>query len=168
MRSLSSSRWRTISPQPPILERCRALLCHRAEMAGVELQVEAEAGLPPLVCDAGELEQMLLALGLNGIEATPAEGRVAVTARRDGEELLIQVSDTGAGIPDAIRDHIFEPFFTTKEQGKGVGLGLAVVYGIVERHRGRIEVDSREGAGTVFAVHLPWRPPGAADATEET
>ena len=153
---------------PPILERCRALLRHRAEMAGVELHVEAEAGLPPAVCDAGEVEQMLLALGLNAIEATPAGGRVAVTARRDGEELLVQVSDTGAGIPAGIRDRIFEPFFTTKEQGKGVGLGLAVVYGIVERHHGRIEVDSREGAGTVFAVHLPWRPPDAAGATEET
>jgi two-component system NtrC family sensor kinase len=152
----------------PILERCRALLRHRAEMAGVELLVEAEPDLPSLVCDASQLEQMLLALGLNGVEATPTGGRVEVKARRDGEELLFQVADTGAGIPDDIRDRIFEPFFTTKEQGKGVGLGLAVVYGIVQRHHGRIEVLPREGGGTVFSVHLPWRPPPQADASEET
>ena len=152
----------------PVLERCRALLQHSAQMAGVELQVEAEAGLPPLRCDPGEIEQLLLALAINGIEATPAGGRVALTARRDGDELLLAVSDTGAGIPEGIRDHIFEPFFTTKEHGKGVGLGLAVVYGIVERHRGRIEVESREGAGTRFAIHIPLRPAPAADGTEAT
>jgi two-component system NtrC family sensor kinase len=137
-------------------------------MGGVELQVEAEAGLPPLECDAGQVEQMLLALGLNGVEATPAGGRVSILARRDGEELLVQVRDTGAGIPARIRDRIFEPFVTTKEEGKGVGLGLAVVYGIVQRHHGRIEVESHEGSGTEFSVHVPFRRPAPEEAREET
>ncbi len=146
---------------PPLLERCRLLLRHQAELQGVTLEVETAEGLPRLTCDAGQVEQMVLALAMNALEATPTGGRVVLGARRDGEEggLLLTVSDTGSGIREEDQARIFEPFFTTKEAGKGVGLGLAVVYGIVTRHGGRIEVDSRPAVGTVFTVHLPRHPP---------
>jgi len=151
----------------PLLERCRVLLRHQAEMLGVELRVEAAAPLPRVVCDGSQVQQMVLALAINGLEATPSGGRVAIAARaaEDGG-IVLTVADTGGGIPPDIQGRIFEPFFTTKEQGKGVGLGLAVVYGIVARHHGRIDVASPPGAGTVFTVHLPVRPPASAGPEE--
>ena len=146
---------------PPLLERCRLLLRHQAELQGVTLEVEAEGALARVTCDAAQVEQMLLALTMNALEATPAGGRVVLGARAAEEELVLTVSDTGTGIPEEDQARIFEPFFTTKEAGKGVGLGLAVVYGIVTRHQGRIEIVSSPGAGTVFTVHLPRRRPAA-------
>jgi two-component system NtrC family sensor kinase len=139
----------------PVLERCRILLRHQAELLGVELALELEPDLPRVVCDASQMEQMVLALALNGLEATPSGGRVVLSARREGDGILLAVSDTGCGIPPESQPRIFEPFFTTKEAGKGVGLGLAVVYGIVARHHGRIDVNSTVGSGSVFTVHLP-------------
>ena len=141
----------------PILERCRVLLRHQAELLGVELALELEPGLPRVVCDASQMEQMVLALAMNALEASPSGGRVAISARPDGEDVVLAVSDMGGGIPPENRSRIFEPFFTTKEAGKGVGLGLAVVYGIVTRHHGRLDVGSRVGSGSVFTIHLPCR-----------
>jgi two-component system NtrC family sensor kinase len=145
----------------PLLERCRLLLRHQAELQGVALDLEVEAGLPSITCDAAQVEQMALALAMNALEATPSGGRVVLRARPEGSEggLVVSVSDTGAGIAPEDQARIYEPFFTTKEAGKGVGLGLAVVYGIVSRHGGRIDLVSRPGEGTVFTVHLPRRPP---------
>jgi two-component system NtrC family sensor kinase len=141
----------------PVLERCRVLLRHQAELLGVDLALEVTPDLPPVVCDASQIEQMVLALVMNALEATPSGGRVVVAARRDGDEIALAVSDTGCGIPAESQSRIFEPFFTTKEAGKGVGLGLAVVYGIVTRHHGRIDVRSTVGSGSVFTIHLPCR-----------
>jgi two-component system NtrC family sensor kinase len=139
----------------PVLERCRMLLRHQAEILGVTLEVRTERDLPRVVCDAAQVQQMILALAMNALEATPAEGRVEVAARGEEGGVCLVVADTGAGIPREHVDRVFEPFFTTKEAGKGVGLGLAVVYGIVNRHHGRIEVESEPGRGTAFTVHLP-------------
>jgi two-component system NtrC family sensor kinase len=148
----------------PILERCGFLLRHQAELQGVELACEAPQGLR-ITCDAAQIQQLLLALALNALEATPSGGtvRLATRAAGDGRVELV-VSDTGSGIPSENLPHIFEPFFTTKEEGKGVGLGLAVAYGIAVRHGGTIAVESRVGQGTTFTVRLPWRPPEGAGA----
>jgi len=145
----------------PILDRCALLLRHQAEMLGINIAFETTPGLPRLHCDAAQIQQVVLALAMNALEATPAGGRVTVTARPDPEAhgIVITVSDTGCGIAEEDRERVFEPFFTTKAAGKGVGLGLAVVYGIVSRHRGRIDVQSRVGEGTVFTIRLPQRPP---------
>ena len=147
----------------PVVERCRLLLNHQAEMLGVTLEAACDPDLPRVVCDAPQVQQMMLALAMNALEATPSDGRVALEARREGDGVRLVVSDTGWGIPKEHQDRIFEPFFTTKEAGKGVGLGLAVVYGIVDRHHARIELRSEAGRGTTFTVHLPARQPQPAE-----
>ena len=151
----------------PVIERGLMLLRHQAELLGVTLEGDLAPDLPRIVCDASQVEQMLLALTMNGLEATPAGGRVRLSARPAPEDggIVLAVADTGCGIPPEDQTRIYEPFFTTKEQGKGVGLGLAVVYGIVNRHHGRIDLQSRPGA-TVFTVHLPARPPDATPGKE--
>lgn len=153
---------------PPLLERCRTLLRHKAEMLGVELRIEAGPDPPAVVCDAAQIQQALLALTLNALEATPPGGLVTLAARADaGGGATLSVSDTGCGIAPDVRERLFEPFYTTKEEGKGVGLGLAVVYGIVSRHGGTIDVESQVDSGTLFTLHLPPCPPATARGAEE-
>jgi len=151
----------------PVVERCRMLLKHQAEMLGVTLETRVAPELPKVVCDAAQVQQVILALAMNALEATPADGRVSIEAAPDGDGVRLSVADTGWGIPKEHLDRIFEPFFTTKEAGKGVGLGLAVVYGIVSAHHGTIDVESEPGRGTTFTVRLPARQPEAL-AGEET
>ena len=149
----------------PIIERCRMLLNHQATLLDVTLETRVAPDLPKIVCDAAQVQQVVLALAMNALEATPSAGRVSIEASRDGDGVRLVIADTGWGIPREHLDRIFEPFFTTKEAGKGVGLGLAVVYGIVTGHHGRIDVASEPGRGTTFTVHLPARPPGEAPGT---
>jgi two-component system NtrC family sensor kinase len=143
----------------PIVERCRMLLKHQAEMLDVTLEAATAPGLPKVVCDGAQVQQVILALAMNALEATPAGGRVSIEAAPDGDGVRLTIADTGGGIPEEHLDRIFEPFFTTKEAGKGVGLGLAVVYGIVSGHHGTIDVRSEPGRGTTFNVRLPARQP---------
>jgi two-component system NtrC family sensor kinase len=150
----------------PVVERCRMLLNHQAEMLGVTLETRVEKDLPRVVCDAAQVQQVILALAMNALEATPSDGRVSIEAARDGDGVRLAIADTGWGIPEEHLDRIFEPFFTTKEAGKGVGLGLAVVYGIVTGHHGTIDVRSEPGRGTTFTVRLPARPPEKAATNE--
>ena len=126
-------------------------------MSGVQLQVDLDRNLPPLQCDAAQIEQVALAMVINAIDAMPHGGNLWVSTRTlpDGEQIELQVRDDGVGIPPEILPQIFDPFTTTKEVGKGVGLGLAVSKGIVERHGGHIEVASELGVGTTFQIILP-------------
>jgi two-component system NtrC family sensor kinase len=151
----------------PVVERCALLVRHSFQLHNVELRLDVPAELR-LECDASQVHQMLLALVMNALEGTPADGLVTVSARLDADagRVSLRVEDTGRGIPPELLDKIFEPFFTTKEQGAGVGLGLAVVYGIVERHHGTIDVSSTPGAGTVFRIGLPLRQPKAGETAE--
>jgi two-component system NtrC family sensor kinase len=149
---------------PPLLERCVLLLRHQAELLGVELVLEPLSELPAIECDAHQIQQLLMALTMNGLEATPSGGRVLLSAVALDDSVRLIVSDTGTGIRPEDREHIFEPFFTTKKEGKGVGLGLAVAYGIVSRHHGHIEVRPQAGTGSVFAITLPRRQPREQDS----
>jgi two-component system NtrC family sensor kinase len=155
----------------PLVERCALLVRHQAELKEVVLTAEVAPGLPQIQCDASQIQQMLLALAMNAIEATASGGSVTLAAAGAPEgtaEVLLTVADTGTGIAAEDQGRIFEPFFTTKEEGSGagVGLGLAVVYGIVRRHHGRIEVESEIGRGTQFKIHLPLTQP-VRDEDEE-
>ena len=139
-----------------------ALVSHKLKLLNVEATLQLDEALPPLPCDASQMQQVVLNLVMNGAEATRphGSGRVSVRTRRadDGESVVLEVEDDGEGIPKETLDRIFDPFFTTKDDGKGVGLGLAVVYGIVESHGGHIEVRTTAGRGTTFAVTLPLAP----------
>jgi signal transduction histidine kinase len=125
--------------------------------AGLTLQVHAEPGLPSVQGRPDQLQQVILNLLTNAIDATPPGGRITVTTRRPAGhgEVEIAVADTGRGVPDAHRAHIFEPFFSTKEPGRATGLGLFLSAEIVREHKGHIEIDSEEGRGSTFRVFLP-------------
>jgi PAS domain S-box-containing protein len=105
--------------------------------------------------DRGQVEQVLLNLALNSADAMPAGGRLVIRTRLEGKKVWIEAKDTGNGIPEEIRDRIFDPFFTTKPPGRGTGLGLSVVHGIVTSHGGTIEFESEVGKGTTFRIALP-------------
>lgn len=139
-----------------VVARTVRLAEHKAEMTGVLLQVDLDRNLPPLQCDAAQIEQVALALVINAIDAMPHGGNLWISTRAlSAEQIELQVRDDGVGIPPEILPQIFDPFTTTKEVGKGVGLGLAVSKGIVERHGGHIEVASELGIGTTFKIILP-------------
>jgi signal transduction histidine kinase len=119
----------------------------------IEVVREIEPALPALTLDGRLVRQAILNIAVNAVQAMPRGGRLTVRARRDGAALLVEIEDTGAGIPDEVRERIFEPFFTTK--ASGTGLGLAVVRRIVEGHGGEVRVHSTPGAGTTFALRFP-------------
>ena len=113
--------------------------------------------LPKIQADANQLQQCLINLIFNAIDAMPKGGKLHLSCyhHEDRSELSISVADTGTGISTDDLPHIYEPFFTTKQDGHGVGLGLSTAYGIIERHNGRIEVQSQIEKGTTFTIILP-------------
>ncbi len=140
-----------------VIDRSLLLVRHQLELGGIELQLKVAEGLPRVPCDPAQIEQVLLALIMNAIDAMPRGGTLWIEAQlnSDSTEIEIKVRDDGAGIAADVLPQIFEPFMTTKEHGRGVGLGLAISRGIVERHNGRIAVESELGKGTTFTVTLP-------------
>jgi signal transduction histidine kinase len=134
------------------------LLRHTAKRRGLTLTLTADSSVPPVLADPGQLQQVVLNLVMNAIDATPAGGRVELRVfRADDPELgsAFAVTDSGPGIPDEARERIFEAFFTTKPTGQGTGLGLAICRDIVKDCGGQIRVDSKAGSGTTFTVYLP-------------
>src|SRR5271165_3929709 len=140
-----------------VIDRCLLLVRHQLKLNQIELQVKLAGDLPRVPCDPAQMEQVVLALIMNAIDAMPRGGNLWLETRlnHDESEVEIQVRDDGAGIAPEVLEHMFEPFLTTKESGRGVGLGLAISRGIVERHNGRIEVQSEVGKGTTFTITLP-------------
>jgi two-component system NtrC family sensor kinase len=140
-----------------VIRNTLSLVAHKLQLASVRLETDLPDDLPAVLCDGSQIQQVLINLILNAAEAIPGEGTVRVTTRRaaEGTSVVVEVHDTGTCIPPDLIPRIFDPFFTTKEEGQGVGLGLAVAYGIVSAHGGEIEVDSAPGSGTTFRVILP-------------
>jgi two-component system, cell cycle sensor histidine kinase and response regulator CckA len=140
----------------------------------IALETPLSAGPIGVFADPGMLEQVLLNMAVNARDAMPRGGRLTIATAavtvspeqalrigpqaRAGEFACVSVTDTGTGIPEQILTEIFEPFFTTKEAGKGTGLGLAISLGIVQQHRGWIDVETRAGVGTTFRIYLPSHP----------
>jgi two-component system NtrC family sensor kinase len=138
-----------------IVKQTAALVAHKLELAGIELRQQLDPELPKVPCDGGQVQQVVINLLMNAAEASPVGGVVEVTTNRSEDQAILIVRDSGVGISAEQLPHIFEPFYTTKENGKGVGLGLWVVYGIVQAHGGKVEVASDEGNGTTFRVLCP-------------
>jgi two-component system, NtrC family, sensor kinase len=159
---LTFSRTTPMNLQPAnlnqVVERSLRLVQHQLDLAGIQVQPQLDPDLPPVVCDAAQIEQVILALVMNALDALPQGGNLWLSTSFGHEPncARIVVRDDGSGIPPEILSRIFEPFLTTKETGRGVGLGLAISHSILERHNGNIEVQSEEGRGTTFTVTLPW------------
>ncbi len=117
--------------------------------------VQSFEDIPEIRCLPGQLNQVFMNLLVNAAHAIDDHGEVRIGVRQQGEHVLVEISDTGCGIPPEVVGRIFEPFFTTKPIGKGTGLGLSISYGIVKKHGGHIDVDSEVGQGTTFRVVLP-------------
>ncbi|MFH1215832.1 MAG: hybrid sensor histidine kinase/response regulator [Pseudomonadota bacterium] len=120
----------------------------------VELQTEL-ADIPPIHCFSGQLCQVFINLLVNGAHAIPDKGRIIITTRRAGDFILIEIADTGTGISQGDLPRVFDPLFTTKEAGVGTGIGLYIVKQIIDRHHGRIKIDSAPGAGTTVLLEIP-------------
>jgi len=142
-----------------IVDKAVRLMQHHFKISNVRFQSEIAVSDATIMCDENQIQQALIALFVNAVEAMPQGGdlRVAVAPDSSGG-VRMSVADTGTGISREDIPHLFEPFFTTKKEGKGVGLGLSVVYGILERHEGTVSVESEPGKGTVFTLIFP--PPG--------
>jgi len=146
------------------------LLARALADRGTKIHLELDRNIPSVMGDSIHLEQVIANIVLNAVDAMPGGGKITITTSQavagsdasmgssslmNGRQVSLAIQDTGTGIPAAIRDRIFDPFFTTKPAGKGTGLGLAMVYGIVKSHAGSIQVESEEGKGTVFTISLP-------------
>ena len=156
---LDFSRNRAGEPAPvsltEVVKAAARLLRHQRRAQNIEFQVAVADDLNAVAGDAGQLQQVVIILAENAIDAMPQGGTLTLHTYNEGAGVRLQVSDTGVGIPAENVAKIFDPFFTTKEVGRGTGLGLAVCYGIVTEHGGHITVDSTVGRGTTFNVSLP-------------
>jgi PAS domain S-box-containing protein len=128
---------------------------HLFERAAIELRIDLAAELPPLHAVPGQLEQVLINLVTNAAHAVEQGGAIVIRTRARRHEVLIEVADSGPGIPEGDRDRVFEPFYTTKTDGKGTGLGLSIVKNIVEQHQGAVLVGTAAEGGASFTVILP-------------
>ncbi|MGE0404202.1 MAG: ATP-binding protein, partial [Kofleriaceae bacterium] len=167
---LAFSRKQVIAPVVldvnQVVEETRKML-RRMVGEDVKLSCSLDPELHHVLMDSGALVQVMMNLAVNARDAMPLGGSLTMTTRNDGDEVLLEVTDTGCGMPPSVVDRIFEPFFTTKGLGKGTGLGLSVVHGIVEQAGGRIAVRSEVGAGTTFSIHFPaTRATATADACD--
>jgi two-component system NtrC family sensor kinase len=138
-----------------VVDRAFSLIGHQTELQHIEVIKEFSPSLPKVMADFDQLQQVCANLILNAIQAMPEGGKLSLrTSIESGNQLKVEIEDTGCGISQENMRKLFTPFFTTKGKVKGVGLGLAVAYGIIQRHGGRIEVQSEEGKGTTFTIYL--------------
>ena len=146
-----------------VIEATFSIIGHQISLENVKAEMELSTSLPSILVDFDQIQQALMNIMLNAAQAMPNGGELKITTslakrvkigRSIRDAIRIDISDTGVGIPQENLDKLFTPFFTTKEKGKGVGLGLSVVHGIIERHHGKIEIKSNPGAGTTFSIYL--------------
>ena len=138
-----------------IVKSSAKLVAHQNRGEKIEIKIEESKNLPFVNADEGQIQQAIIALATNAIDAMPNGGTLAFQTFVERNRLIVEVKDTGVGISSDDMPKVFEPFFTTKEVGKGTGLGLAVCYGIITEHGGRVTVSSKVGVGTTFTISLP-------------
>jgi len=155
--TFSRERKLGILPEDPVrvIEGALTLVEPQARTRNVVVRKEFSSNLPLFCADVNQIQQVLINLCANSMDAMPQGGTLTVSAAKKGSFIEVGVHDTGTGIPPEIRQRIFEPFFTTKEVGKGTGLGLSLAYEILKKHQGTIECQSEAGRGTTFLFRLP-------------
>ena len=146
-----------------VVEEGLHFLESRCAKAGIEVVRLLEPGLPEISADPSQLQQVLVNLVVNAIQASPSGGKLTIETRGGPDYVSLAVTDTGTGMSEEVKSKIFTPFFTTKDVDEGTGLGLAVVHGIVTSHRGVIHVESQAGRGSRFEVRLPVSNSGNAE-----
>jgi two-component system NtrC family sensor kinase len=137
-----------------VIQSAVRLLSHQKRNPLIQFKVDIASDLLPVSGDPGQLQQAIIALATNALDAMGESGVLTITGRNDAQKVVVEVGDTGVGIAPENLPKIFEPFFTTKEIGRGTGLGLAVCYGILTEHGGTLDVQSNVGAGTTFTITL--------------
>jgi CheY-like chemotaxis protein/anti-sigma regulatory factor (Ser/Thr protein kinase) len=146
-----------------VIEITRGKWKNEAQRRGVNVEIRIEASEPaPILGTRAEIREALTNLIFNAVDALPMGGSIVIRAQSHGAESILEVEDNGVGMADEVKNRMFEPFFTTKGLS-GNGLGLSMVYGIVSRHRGSIEVESKERVGTVVRMRFPAVDPSRAD-----
>lgn len=138
-----------------VVEDSLEMFHERLARSRIQLEMPLADPCPMVLADADQMSQVMINLVMNAVHAMPDGGTLRVGLASEPQMVRLTVADTGHGIPREMIKKIFDPFFTTKEFGKGTGLGLTVVKGIIEEHQGSIAVDSREGMGTTFTILLP-------------
>jgi len=142
-----------------VVDATTVLLGHQLEMKHIDCVVEKTEVLPNIIADQNSLQQVLINLVINAMDALEEKKEgprtIRVNTALDGDKVLLRIADNGAGIPEEIQERIFDPFFTTKEEGKGTGLGLAIIGSILHQHRAQISVKSEVGVGTTFLIAFP-------------
>jgi signal transduction histidine kinase len=151
------------------LDRTLFLLKSQALFQNIAIETQLDPALPTVISDIQQLNHMFMNIILNAAQAMAGRGRLTVrTARVPGSgQVHIEIADTGPGIPPDVLPRIFEPFFTTKDEGEGTGLGLSLVYGIVQNHGGQIKATSEPGRGAAFQIELPITPRAEGDRARE-
>jgi len=153
-----------------VISTTMSLLDHKLTLMGINLNLELQPDLPNFYCDSSQVQQVIINLVINAAEATQNRPVRDVTIRTshdmNRDSVVLEVEDTGEGMSPELINKIFEPFFTTRKEGKGIGLGLAVVYGIVQAHRGDIDVRSTVGEGTVIKIFFPLKDNGNGTVTD--
>lgn len=122
---------------------------------GIQVTMELDESEPEAAIDTGELQQVILNMLLNAMQAMPDGGHLGIQTRVSRDMVEIAITDTGIGIAPENLQKVFNPFFTTKEVGKGTGLGLSVSFDIIEKHGGTVKIESQLGRGTAFTIVLP-------------
>jgi two-component system NtrC family sensor kinase len=142
-----------------IIDNSVTVLKHHLDMHGIKLVKDYAETPIELYCNAYKIQQALMSLLMNSIEAMPNGGKITINLTMDKNNLILRIMDEGTGISNKDLPHIFEPFYSTKEAANGTGLGLAVTYGIITNHKGKIEVENTSNQGTTFKVVLPKNEP---------
>ena len=148
------------------VEETAALFEHEARRHRIAIERSFEAGLPAVHCDPSQLQQVILNVLHNAMDAIGEDGVISIASRREGGKVVVDFADSGPGLTIEALEHLYDPFFTTKPKGKGTGLGLYVSQDIMRRFGGELIAANRAGGGAVFSLHLPVATP-ASDRVNE-
>lgn len=156
-----------------ILEACIELRSYQLRVDNIDVEVDLDANLPKTMADFHQLQQVFINIMVNAHQAMAERGgggKLTIRTRADGDQIRVEIKDSGPGIPEEVLPRLFDPFFTTKDVGQGTGLGLSICYGIIEEHRGRIYARNAADGGATFVVQLPVVEPemGRERAVQQT